>query len=76
MPIVSTNSIVPLILYHCCCYCYCYCLLATRGRKKATNKTDPYLGFPDELLRDIWYRIIKEVISGWKIIFSEFNITY
>ena len=58
-------------MFSSCSHSIVFTILATLGKSSRKNKTDPYLGFPNELLRDLWYRIIKEVICGWKIVFSE-----
>lgn len=43
----------------------------SRTKLRRNQKSDPYLAFSDELVREVWYHMIKEVISGWKIIFSK-----
>jgi hypothetical protein len=35
------------------------------------RKVDPYIGFPDSIIRDLWYRMFKEVVFGWHMVFSE-----
>lgn len=41
-------------------------LIGVRITARASKITDLYIAFPDVILQELWYRLLKEAIAGWQ----------